>query len=578
MENMHPVDSLFREKLKDKGNVFKEAHWEMLLQELESDKRRSILYYWRYAAAIAVFAIGSWYFIGNGFDNNVVVSTTPPPVQTETPTKDLAVNTPVVESDQAESKKTGENKTADIQNESSLQISSTEIVEKKKKANDVPSVKPTDNNSHEVIKKVAGNSVAANWIESKALTSSDNGFSSPSSTEYLLDNSQYQTEIALSNTSDGQEEDIVFDRKMENSIPSMEVEAQVEQTDLVASESTNTEKSDLSRESAIELDKLSPLGIEFDLDETIAVLPEKTFPTLKEKKRFLSIGPAFMAGWNTDRASSLKSIENTFQTPGLEMAYHFNDHWDLGIGVFYGKKRYTIDGANFSIDANQSASRVIEVYNDIIDIPLSLGYTFGKSESRLRPFLRAGISMSRFNGIVESSVAYNPFETALIDVTPEPEVVVVSEDDLVDFGPEGPQGGGNVNTGGAAGPSDTPSTEEDVNEPNEPIEPVYQEVLVYGAYGDSPMASGGRLVFDKKVDKMLPFYGIAAAGLKVRLSDRLSLFLSGQYRMTRKFKTDFDALSAQSDFSILNRAEEGLVSQKGFKDISGLLSLRYNLR
>jgi len=591
MENMHPVDSLFREKLKDKGNVFQEAHWEMLLKELESDKRRSILYYWRYAAAVAVFAIGTWYFIGNGFDKNVIVNTTPVPVKTETPQEDLALNTPVVESDEAREEKVKGISTENIEKETVKKISTAQSSQTKaSEVGKISTKEPTKNTLREVIKKVENASaIAAISSDKKQNTSSVNEsvFSNPSR-ENLPKGSGFD-DVALADTFNNKEESGFVNNKSSQTEMNLKVDDRAMQVDLVEMETsvaTTPNANAVPREKTAQLDKLNPLGFEFDLDESTAAIPEKTFTYPKQKKSFLSVGPAFIMGWNTDRASSLKSIENTFQMPGIEMAYHFNDHWDLGVGAFYGKKRYTVDGASFTIDASQSANSVIEVYNDIVEVPLSLGYTFGKDKSRVRPFVRAGISMARFNGTVESSVAYNPYETTLIDVTPEPEVFT---DDLIGFddseepigpsgpaGPGGPQGGNiDITQGGPMEPSPTP--EEEIAS-NEPIEPVYQEVLVYGTYGNSPMADRGRLLFDKKVNKMLPFYGMAAAGVKVRLSERLSLLLSGQYKMTRKREPDFSALSAADNFSILDQSDDGLVSQNGFQNLSGLLSLRYNWR
>jgi len=130
MENMHPLDSLFREKLKDKGNVFQEAHWELLLKELEKDKRRSILYYWRHAAAVALIAVGAWYFLGTGFNSDVIVDANDTPAKYESINKESVASDLVLENSAKDKIGQEEISTANENGENATAIVAEEEAEK----------------------------------------------------------------------------------------------------------------------------------------------------------------------------------------------------------------------------------------------------------------------------------------------------------------------------------------------------------------------------------------------------------------------------------------------------------------
>lgn len=608
MENMHPIDNLFRDKLSKKGNDFQEEHWKLLLRELEGKKRRSILVYWRYAAVISLFAVGGWFLyntqnntgsiVQDNTSDALITETVGKPTPTETDVQEeitaIEANSKDLVRADADAKKnfdTEKNLTKNTDGELAFKnvTTTSEIpVDQKSKKKveaasqlvNVEAVKSTI--SDEVNTDLNNQSLGNRPVPSGSLAVLSNSKDSSDSAE--LDGFKNEDRRTAS------DQDVSVVRTMADKDESITVTQDVDPVPELQG----------SNESQIEpptkvpnLDKLIPLDFMFASAQNTSVVPEEPIAFKKLKKGFLSLGPAFMIGRNSIRGSGTSnqtgsndtsagsadlsrkedflSFDNDFNMTGIELAYHFNEHLDISTGAFYGHKRFNTNGVALAIDQDQSVNNVVEVYNGIVDIPISLGYTFGSKYNTVRPFVRAGVSISAFSGKTKNSVAYDPYIDGVIEVWPE----VVSNGPEMDFEDNAPESDdGFVTTaGGASNGPEGPAAA-----PEEPIEPELVDAQIPSAYGASSFVENGRLFFTNRVKKLLPLYGMAAAGMNIQLSDKLNLFLSGQYKITRKENSGLrtaDFQSIEANASRFEVREDGIGSEKGFKNLSGLLSLQY---
>ncbi|GEM_PF-3147222 len=570
MENMHPIDNLFREKLRDKENEFQESHWEMLLEELEGDKRRSIIFYWRHAAAIAILAVGGWWLLNN--QGTSVQSTSVVAVQK---TESAVSPEAGAKAQAAEAFEATEEEKSLAENLSASEAKSDVGINKIASARTIVRNEISDQGAVNArMSNVMDKSLASEMSSNEFLnvdrknSLEDNRFSSD------LNEDAIQAVAVLDESKNAETLAAVKDLV---SKPNAEIS-------LNETKSASETKAGIIRstESLSQIDKLDAPFLELASDEiSIQPLVQNVVASKKDRKGFLSIGPGFVIGRSSVRGPSdlpgpessnedFFSFDNNFHMAGLDVAYHFNDKLDLSVGAFYGDRRYNINGIDLTLDQDQSVNRVVEVYQGLVDIPISLGYTFGKKHNAVRPFVRAGVSLSAFNGVVKSSVNYSPLVDAIVEITPEP----LPESDAMN-------GGSSFEDGiGTAG---SPSMENEMPEMNfmEP-EPLFEDVLVNSTYAERVFASNGRLFFDNVVRKLLPLHALASAGLDIRLSERFNLRLSGRYRITRKAKSSLNLGDAQFDgFTNETRLvldSDGIGSEKGFKDISALISVHYRIR
>lgn len=602
MENLHPIDSLFRDKLREKGNDFQEEHWEMLLKELEGKKKRRLMLFWRYAALLAIVAVGGWYVLNQtGSNGNIAQSeqAKSPIIETVESNKNKAEEADQKINDQValtESESLSSKDADDIPVKAStaeaiasneqvvVQNNDTQKLQSKgsKVSTDGGEISKTSN-------RIAGKIEEAKDPINPIVTTSPSSRAAVPNQNPIIEDENLIVDFDLTGDFSGSVE-LTNEIKVGDGFS-----IGVEEDPLKTSESANEL---LSYNEFI--DRLDPMDFDW-LKESSPLIPERTIKSKKVRKGYLSIGPGFLLGRNATRqsvaaassfdASAMNSavseegaeeyfaFDNSFNMTGLDAAYHFNDHWDLSVGAYYGHKRFFTGDLNLVLDDYQTATRVIEVYNNVLDIPISLGYTFGNKYATVRPFVRAGVSLSSFNGVVKSSVAYDPYRLTTIEVFPD--VVSVEPNEVNPDDSYGP---------GPAGVESDPSPEIDNADPGpqgpepsepEPLEPELVDVYVPSTYGESAFVEDGRLYFDNKVKKLLPLYGMVAAGVDFRLSNKLNLRLSGQYKMTRKGTVKGESLTFEDptseafDPDNLAVSSRGLGSEKGFRNVSALLSLHY---